>query len=216
MCHVFGASLVFNKDMIAKFELTFRSLFYVLLKILLHLQRLFFCFPILQCQCFLLLIPLWVFGALFISVIDKFKELISWIYFFFLISNGSFIKGTRGATQVHQDYTRDILDTFKESFFFFFFFFNYFTSFKWLFFFFFYLLSVLTLLFTYVLYRKILNGMSGKLQFCRSAMLLKTSTDGLVGMILPHLYAMHVLKSDWSRNVRIVVHSIQHNVIWKI
>jgi hypothetical protein len=47
-------------------------------------------------------------------------------------------------------------------------------------------------------------------------MLLKTSTDGLVGMILPHLYAMHVLKSDWSRNVRIVVHSIQHNVIWKI
>jgi hypothetical protein len=123
MCHVFGASLVFNKDMIAKFELTFRSLFYVLLKILLHLQRLFFCFPILQCQCFLLLIPLWVFGALFISVIDKFKELISWIYFFFLISNGSFIKGTRGATQVHQEYKRYIFVTFNESFFFFFFFF---------------------------------------------------------------------------------------------
>ena len=59
---------------------------------------------------------------------------------------------------------------------------------------FFYLLSVLTQLFTYVLYRKIVNGMSGKLQFCRSAMLLKTFTDGLVGMILLHLYAMHVLK----------------------
>jgi hypothetical protein len=117
-------------------------------------------------------------------------------------------------------YTRTIQEIswihLRSPFFFFFFFFNYFTSFKWLFFFFFYLLSVLTLLFTYVLYRKILNGMSGKLQFCRSAMLLKTSTDGLVGMILPHLYAMHVLKSDWSRNVRIVVHSIQHNVIWKI
>lgn len=59
---------------------------------------------------------------------------------------------------------------------------------------FFYLLSVLTQVFTNVLYRKIVNGMSGKLQFCRSAMLLKTYTDGLVGMILPHLYAMHVLK----------------------
>lgn len=41
-------------------------------------------------------------------------------------------------------------------------------------------------------YRKIVNGMSGKLLLCRSVMQLKMYTDGPVGMILPHLYAMHV------------------------
>ena len=50
--------------------------------------------------------------------------------------------------------------------------------------------NVLFLIFSYVLYRKIMNGMSGKVPFCRSAMRLKMYTDGLVGMILPHLYAM--------------------------
>jgi hypothetical protein len=108
---------------------------------------------------------------------------------FILISKGSCIKGARGAAQVHMVNTRYIFNTFKDSFFYFLFLFYIFQMAN-----FFYLLSVLTQLFTYVLYRKIVNGMSGKLQFCRSAMLLKTYTDGLVGMILLHLYAMHVLK----------------------
>lgn len=57
----------------------------------------------------------------------------------------------------------------------------------------FFLISMLTQLFSSVLYRKIVNGMSGRLPFCRTAIWLKMSIDGLVGMILFHLCAMHVL-----------------------
>lgn len=87
-----------------------------------------FCFIFHITMSLFPLIDFFLWGIWFsVHICHNLKNL-SWIHFI-LISKGSCIKGARGATQVHMVNTRDILDTFKDSFFIFYF---YFTSFKWL------------------------------------------------------------------------------------
>lgn len=145
-CMIFVESLVFTTGNIVCFELIFRSIFYVLLKY----YMIFKIFKyMLQFLYFLLLIPVWVFGATWVPVIDKMKELII-IYL----------------KMIFQCLFRTDL---------------------------YYWIPILTPLLSFVLFRKIVNGVNGKLLFCMNAMWLKTYSDGLVGMILTHLCAVHVL-----------------------
>ena len=41
-----------------------------------------------------------------------------------------------------------------------------------------------------------MNGMSGKPVFCKSAMQLKMSTDGLAGIFFPHIFYAYALSKS--------------------